>query len=92
LNASNGFWKIGCMVPMKAMRALAPRICARSSPRKRIEPELGWTRLRIIRASVVLPLPDSPMIVKISGRSASSVKLTLATARTRLRPSSPPMA
>ncbi len=30
---------------------------------------LGGTMLRIMRASVVLPLPDSPMMAKISGLS-----------------------
>ena len=33
-----------------------------------------------MRASVVLPEPDSPMMVKISGFSTSSVKLTSLTA------------
>ena len=32
-------------------------------------PALGDTMFRIMRANVVLPLPDSPMIAKISGRA-----------------------
>ena len=91
LKASNGFWKIGCTCRMKASRsrAAADRRAGRV-PRKRIAPRVGGTMLRIMRASVVLPLPDSPMIVKISGSSASSRKLTSSTASTRRRESSPP--
>ena len=33
-----------------------------------------------MRDSVVLPLPDSPMMVNTSGRSAGSAKLTPSTA------------
>ena len=36
-------------------------------PLKRMLPALGRTVSRIMRASVVLPLPDSPMIARISG-------------------------
>ena len=35
-------------------------------------PAVGDMLLRIMRASVDLPLPNSPMIVKISGLSAVS--------------------
>ena len=55
-------------------------------------PAVGGTMFRIMRASVVLPLPDSPMIAKISGLSAAIEKLTPSTARMRLRLSSPPVA
>ena len=48
--------------------------------------------LSIMRASVVLPLPDSPMIVKISGRPASSAKLTSSTASKCRRARIPPIA
>ena len=34
-------------------------------------PLVGLSMLRIMRDSVVLPLPDSPIIVKISGLAAS---------------------
>ena len=44
----------------------------------------GFSMFRIIRESVVLPLPDSPMIAKISGRRASSRKLTSSTATNTL--------
>ena len=44
---------------------------------------------RIMRASVVLPLPDSPMMAKISGLSAATEKLTPSTARMRLRAEQP---
>ena len=45
---------------------------------------------RIIRAKVVLPEPDSPMIAKISGRLFSIVKLTFFTASMRWRDNIPP--
>jgi hypothetical protein len=45
-----------------------------------------------MRASVVLPLPDSPMMVKISGRASSSVKLTSSTAANVRRYRIPPIA
>ena len=54
-------------------------------------PSVGDMLLRIMRASVDLPLPDLPMIVKISGRRAVRVKLTSLTASTRRRDSSPPV-
>ncbi len=60
-------------------------------PLKRMRPALGRTVARIMRASVVLPLPDSPMIARISGRWAASSKLTSSTARV-LRPNKPPLA
>jgi hypothetical protein len=47
------------------------RTFARSIPSKTSNPPLGLSIFRIIRDSVVLPLPDSPMIVKISGLPAS---------------------
>jgi hypothetical protein len=50
----------------------------------------GGTRLRIIRDSVVLPLPDSPTMVKISDRSAEIEKLTSSTARKASPPKRPP--
>ena len=52
---------------MKSSRRLRPRISRRSSPRKRMAPLVGASVFRIMRASVVLPLPDSPMIARISG-------------------------
>ena len=65
---------------MKASLARLPRIVARSVPWKRMVPALGATMPRIMRASVVLPLPDSPTMVKISGRPASRRRLTPSTA------------
>ncbi len=58
----------------------AERTAATSCPRKRTAPLLGATRPRIMRDNVVLPLPDSPMMVNTSGVSAGSTKLTLSTA------------
>jgi len=60
-----------------------------STPLNTMLPALGRTMLRIIRASVVLPLPDSPMTARISGRVAPISKLTSSTAFAR-RPKSPP--
>ena len=74
---------------MKASLARLPRIVARSVPWKRIVPALGVTMPKIMRASVVLPLPDSPTMVKISGRPASRRRLTPATAVTRRRERAP---
>ena len=59
-----------------ARRGSWPGRCRGSGSR----PCVGATRLRIMRASVVLPLPDSPTMVKISGRAGSSEKLTSSTA------------
>ena len=69
LKASNGFWKIGCTLlhegePLAAaadrrkIGALEADACPRSAAPCSAS----------CAASVVLPLPDSPMIVKISGR------------------------
>ena len=52
--------------PSRRLRIVA-QVAAAEADRCR---SVGGTLLRIMRASVVLPLPDSPMIVKISGRSA----------------------
>ena len=75
---------------MKASRAALPRTVERSVPWKRIAPALGATMPRIMRASVVLPLPNSPTTVKISGRPASSRRLTSRTAMTCRRENRPP--
>ena len=77
---------------MKSIRARAPRMVDRSVPRKRMAPDVGAMRLRIIRASVVLPEPDSPTMVKISGRAVSREKLTSSTALKAPRPNRPPKA
>ena len=55
-------------------------------------PSVGVAVLRIMRERVVLPLPDSPMMVKISGRSAARLKLTWSTALKVWRESTPPIA
>jgi hypothetical protein len=91
LKASNGFWKIGWTWRMKSRRARVPRTSRRSVPRKRIVPALGGTMLRIMRASVVLPLPDSPITVTISGLPSSSRRLTPSTAANFRRASRPPL-
>src|SRR5260221_601307 len=67
LKAWKGFGKRGWPGRMKSSRWGRRRIRARSPPRKGMLPAVGATMLRIMRARVVLPLPDSPTMVKISG-------------------------
>ena len=52
------------------------------SPDSRISPALGTSSPSIMRASVVLPEPDSPTIVNTSGCPSSMAKLTSFTAST----------
>ena len=52
---------------------------------KRMVPVVGVSLPSTMRAIVVLPLPDSPTMVKTSGAASSSAKLTSFTARTLVR-------
>ena len=73
---------------MKASLSLRLRNSRKVRPSKRIVPELGASTFRIMRDRVVLPLPDSPMIVKIS--CADMVKVTSLTAWVAVRDNRPP--
>ena len=66
LKASNGFWKIGCTSRRKVSASCLLRIpSAEAAVSIAIVPAVGSWRRRIILASVVLPLPDSPTMLRI---------------------------
>ena len=76
---------------MKRMRALLrPRVASRRARGSGSRPASARRGSRIMRESVVLPLPDSPTMVKISGRPAEIAKLTSSTARKAAPPKRPP--
>ena len=81
-----GSWKTICM--SRPGRAGAePRSVVRSRPATWILPESGFSRPTSIRASVVLPQPDSPTTPE--GLAASHVRLTSSTALTGSGPGRP---
>jgi hypothetical protein len=77
---------------MKPSRSERLRSAVKSPPLNLMLPPVGVIIFRIMRASVVFPLPDSPMIANTSGRSTGSEKLTSLTASKLCRPKTPPRA
>ena len=77
---------------MNSTRPARPRRSAVPRPERRISPSVGVSSPRIMRASVVLPEPDSLTMVKTSGCFSSIAKLASTTASTWVREKMPPMA
>jgi hypothetical protein len=87
---ANGSWNTICMSRRSGWRDFRFAVVM-SWPSKRICPALGSSSLIRVRASVVLPQPDSPTSPTVSPscrvKLTSSTALTLATSRRNTMPS-----
>ncbi len=80
LKAANGSWKTGCTSLKNQLRFSLRDSLPTSRPLYWRRPDVAASMPRSIRASVVLPLPLSPAMERISGLAWSSVKVASSTA------------
>ena len=78
-----GFWNT-YWISCRSLRRLSPRAVVTSCPSTRTRPLVGWASRSSIRATVVLPDPDSPTSPRVSPRA--TLRLTSSTARNAVLP------
>jgi hypothetical protein len=84
----NGSWKTIWTRPRYSSEARRPSFFKTSTPSSSSAPASGCSRRRTMRASVLLPLPDSPTSATASPRRTSKQTSSAATTR-RARPANP---